>query len=82
MAIKKYKPTTPGRRGMTGLTFEEITKKAPEKSLCESLNKSGGRNNTGRITTRHHGGGHKQLYRIIDFKRNKDGIPATVKAIE
>ena len=82
MAIKKYKPTTPGRRGMTGLTFEEITKKTPEKSLCESFNKSGGRNNTGRITTRHHGGGHKQLYRIIDFKRNKDGIPATVKAIE
>ena len=82
MAIKKYKPTTPGRRGMTGLTFEEITKKSPEKSLCESFNKSGGRNNTGRITTRHHGGGHKQLYRIVDFKRNKDDIPATVKAIE
>ncbi|MBR0462120.1 MAG: 50S ribosomal protein L2 [Erysipelotrichaceae bacterium] len=82
MAIKKYKPTTPGRRGMTGLTFEEITKSKPEKSLTVSFNKSGGRNNTGRITTRHIGGGHKQLYRIIDFKRNKDGIPATVKAIE
>ncbi|MBR3227398.1 MAG: 50S ribosomal protein L2 [Erysipelotrichaceae bacterium] len=82
MAIKKYKPTTPGRRGMTGLTFEEITKSKPEKSLTVSFNKSGGRNNTGRITTRHIGGGHKQLYRIIDFKRNKDDIPATVKAIE
>ncbi len=82
MAIKKYKPTTPGRRGMTGLTFEEITKKSPEKSLIVSFSKSGGRNNTGRITTRHHGGGHKQLYRIIDFKRNKDNIPAKVAAIE
>ena len=82
MAIKKYKPTTPGRRGMTGLTFEEITKSKPEKSLTVSLKKSGGRNNTGRITTRHIGGGHKQLYRIIDFKRNKDGIPATVKEVE
>ena len=82
MAIKKYKPTTPGRRGMTGLTFEEITKKSPEKSLTVSFSKSGGRNNTGRITTRHHGGGHKQLYRIIDFKRNKDNIPAKVSAIE
>ena len=82
MAIKKYKPTTPGRRGMTGLTFEEVTKSKPEKSLTVSFNKSGGRNNTGRITTRHIGGGHKQLYRIIDFKRNKDGIKGTVKAIE
>ena len=82
MAIKKYKPTTPGRRGMTGLTFEEITKSTPERSLIENLNKKGGRNNTGRITTRHHGGGHKQQYRVIDFKRNKDGIKATVKAIE
>ena len=82
MAIKKYKPTTPGRRGMTGLAYTEITKKSPEKSLTESFNKSGGRNNTGRITTRHHGGGHKQLYRIIDFKRNKDGIKAKVTAIE
>ena len=82
MAIKAYKPTTPGRRGMTGLTFEEITKKKPEKSLTVSFSKSGGRNNTGRITTRHHGGGHKQLYRIIDFKRNKDNIVANVAAIE
>lgn len=82
MAIKNYKPTTPGRRGMTGLTFEEITKKTPEKSLCVSFNKSGGRNNTGHITTRHHGGGHKQLYRLVDFKRNKDNIVATVNAIE
>ena len=82
MAIKKYKPTTPGRRGMTGLTFEEITKTKPEKALTVTIKKTGGRNNTGRITTRHHGGGHKQLYRVIDFKRNKDNVPATVKAIE
>lgn len=82
MAIKKYKPTTPGRRGMTGLTYEEITKTTPEKSLTVTIKKTGGRNNTGRITTRHHGGGHKQLYRIVDFKRNKDNIPATVNAIE
>ncbi len=82
MAIKKYKPTTPGRRGMTGLTYDEITTTKPEKSLTVSFNKSGGRNNTGRITTRHIGGGHKQLYRIIDFKRNKDGIPAVVKTVE
>ena len=82
MAIKKYKPTTPGRRGMTGLTFEEITKTTPEKSLTVTIKKTGGRNNTGRITTRHHGGGHKQLYRIVDFKRNKDDIPAKVSAIE
>ena len=82
MAIKKYKPTTPGRRGMTGLTYEEITKTTPEKSLTVTIKKTGGRNNTGRITTRHHGGGHKQLYRIVDFKRNKDDIPAKVSAIE
>lgn len=82
MAIKKYKPTTPGRRGMTGLTFEEITKSTPEKSLTVTIKKTGGRNNTGRITTRHHGGGHKQLYRVVDFKRNKDDVPAVVKAIE
>ena len=82
MAIKSYKPTTPGRRGMTGLTYEEITKTSPEKSLTVTIKKTGGRNNTGRITTRHHGGGHKQLYRIVDFKRNKDNIPATVAAIE
>ncbi|MDF9825168.1 large subunit ribosomal protein L2 [Breznakia sp. PF5-3] len=82
MGIKKYKPTTPGRRGMTSLTFEEITKTTPEKSLTEKLTKHSGRNNDGRITTRHKGGGHKRLYRVIDFKRNKDGIAATVAAIE
>jgi len=82
MAIKKYKPTTPGRRGMSGLTFEELTTSKPQKSLTAGFSKSGGRNNTGRITTRHHGGGHKQLYRIIDFKRNKDGVPAKVATIE
>ena len=82
MAIKKYKPTTPGRRNMTGFTFEEITKKEPEKSLVVSLNSTGGRNSQGRITARHRGGGHKRKYRIIDFKRNKDGVPAKVAAIE
>ena len=82
MAIKKYKPTTPGRRGMTSLTFEEITKSSPERSLLVSKKSKGGRNNTGRITSRHQGGGHKQQYRVIDFKRNKDDIPATVKTIE
>ena len=83
MAIKKYKPTTPGRRGMTTLTNEEITKSTPERSLITSVSKkTGGRNNTGRITSRHIGGGHKQLYRAIDFKRNKDDIVGNVKAIE
>jgi len=82
MAVKKYKPTTPGRRGMTVSTFEEITKKEPEKSLTVSLNKTGGRNMYGRITMRHRGGGHKRKYRIIDFKRDKDGVPAKVAAIE
>ncbi len=82
MAIKKYKPITPGRRGMSGLTFEEITATTPERSLTESLSKKGGRNNTGRITTRHQGGGHKRKYRIIDFKRNKDNVPAKVATIE
>ncbi|MFY9204001.1 MAG: 50S ribosomal protein L2, partial [Limnochordia bacterium] len=82
MAVKKYKPTTPGRRGMTVSTFEEITKKKPEKSLTVALNKSGGRNMYGRITMRHRGGGHKRKYRIIDFKRDKDGVPAKVAAIE
>ncbi|MCK9524413.1 MAG: 50S ribosomal protein L2 [Limnochordia bacterium] len=82
MAIKKYKPTTPGRRNMTGYTFEEITKKEPEKSLVVSLKSTGGRNAEGRITARHRGGGHKRKYRIIDFKRNKDGIPANVASIE
>jgi len=82
MAVKKYRPTSPARRFMTVSTFEEITKKEPEKSLVETLNKSGGRNSYGRITVRHRGGGTKQKYRIIDFKRNKDGIPAKVAAIE
>ncbi|MCF0109065.1 MAG: 50S ribosomal protein L2 [Erysipelotrichaceae bacterium] len=82
MAIKKYKPTTNGRRGMSTLANEEITKSTPEKSLLAPLNKKGGRNNTGRITTRHQGGGHKQKYRMVDFRRNKDNVPATVAAIE
>lgn len=82
MAIKKYKPMTPGRRGMTTLSNEELTVATPERSLTESLNKTGGRNNTGRITTRHIGGGHKRQYRIIDFKRNKDEVPAKVATIE
>ena len=82
MAIKKYKPTTNGRRGMTGLAFDEITAVKPERSLVETLSKTGGRNNTGRITTRQIGGGHKRQYRLIDFKRNKDAIPAVVATIE
>lgn len=82
MSIRTYKPTTPSRRNMTNSTFGEITKTAPEKSLLVSLSKSGGRNNQGVITCRHIGGGHKRKYRIIDFKRNKDGIPAVVKTIE
>jgi large subunit ribosomal protein L2 len=82
MALKKYKPTSPGRRFMSVSTFEEVTKTRPEKSLTEPLTKKGGRNNTGRITTRHQGGGHKRRYRVIDFKRVKDGVPAKVAAIE
>jgi len=82
MAIKKYKPTTPGRRGMTTLVNAEITTNKPEYSLTEKLSKTGGRNNNGCITTRHIGGGHKRLYRIIDFKRNKDLIVARVATIE
>ena len=82
MPIKKYKPTTPGRRGMTSLSRDEITCDKPEKSLLAPLKSKGGRNNNGRITTRHQGGGHKRSYRIIDFKRNKDGIPAKVATIE
>jgi large subunit ribosomal protein L2 len=82
MAVKKYKPTSPGRRFMSVNTFEEITATKPEKSLTETLTKNGGRNVNGRITVRHRGGGAKRKYRIIDFKRNKDGIPATVKTIE
>jgi large subunit ribosomal protein L2 len=82
MPIRKYKPTSPARRSMSVSTFEEITKKRPEKSLIEPLKKHAGRNNRGRITTRHRGGGAKRNYRIIDFKRNKFGIPAKVAAIE
>ena len=82
MPIKKYKPTTPGRRGMTSLSYEEITTDKPEKSLLEPLKSKGGRINNGRITTRHQGGGHKRAYRVIDFKRNKDGVPARVATIE
>ena len=82
MAVRKYKPTSNGRRNMSVLTFEEITTDTPEKSLLAPKNSKGGRNNTGKITVRHQGGGVKQKYRIIDFKRNKDNIPATVKTIE
>jgi len=82
MAIKSFKPTTPSRREMTVSTFEEITKESPEKSLTAPLHKKGGRNNAGRLSVRHHGGGHKRLYRIIDFKRDKDGVPARVASIE
>lgn len=82
MPIKAYKPTSPGRRGMTGYTFSEITKKKPEKSLTEPLKKSAGRNNQGKLTVRHRGGGHKRMYRIIDFKRDLREVPAEVIAIE
>jgi large subunit ribosomal protein L2 len=82
MPIRKYKPTSPARRSMSVSTFEEITKKKPEKRLIEPLKKHAGRNNRGRITTRHRGGGAKRFYRIIDFKRNKIGVPARVAAIE
>lgn len=82
MGIKKYNPYTPSRRHMTGSTFEEITKKTPEKSLVVSLKKHSGRNNQGKITVRHRGGGSKIKYRMIDFKRNKDGVPGKVVAIE
>src|SRR4029079_5424394 len=82
MPIRRYKPTSPGRRFMSVSTFEEITKKRPEKSLLEPVTKKGGRNSNGRITTRHQGGGHKRRYRVIDFKRVKDGVRAKVAAIE
>jgi large subunit ribosomal protein L2 len=82
MGIRKYKPTSPGRRFVTSSDFEEVTRDRPEKSLTGKITKSGGRNNRGRITTRHIGGGHKRRYRIIDFKRRKDGVPAKVAAIE
>jgi large subunit ribosomal protein L2 len=82
MAIKSYKPTSPGRRFVTTSAFDEITRTEPEKSLVKPVNRKGGRNNYGRITTRHQGGGHKRAYRIIDFKRDKDGVPGRVDSIE
>ena len=82
MAIKKYKPTTPGRRGMTVTDYSVLSKVEPERSLLEPMKKSAGRNNTGRITVRHHGGGNRTKYRVIDFKRDKLDMPATVKTLE
>ncbi len=82
MGIRKYKPTSAGRRNMSVSTFEEITRKGPEPGLVEPLRKKAGRNNQGKVTTRHRGGGHKRLYRVIDFKRKKHAIPAKVAAIE
>lgn len=82
MAVKKFKPTSPGRRFATVLTFDEITRTQPEKSLLAPLKKTGGRNARGKITVYHRGGGHKKMYRYIDFKRNKDGVPAKVASIE
>ena len=82
MGVKQYKPTSPGRRSMSVADFKEITRTTPEESLVRPLKKSGGRNNNGRITCRHRGGGHKRQYRIIDFRRNRIGIPAIVSAIE
>src|SRR5579859_4636211 len=82
MPVKTFKPTSPGRRQMSTSSFEEITKSKPERSLTEPLKKHAGRNNQGRITVRHRGGGHKRRYRIIDFKRNKDGVPGRVSSIE
>jgi large subunit ribosomal protein L2 len=82
MGIRTYKPTSAGRRDMTSSDFKEITKSKPEKSLTEGKSKSGGRGNTGRITSRFRGGGHKQKYRLVDFKRDKNGVPAKVAAVE
>src|ERR1041384_7799169 len=82
MPIKVYKPTSAGRRGMTGHSFEEITTSTPQRSLTEAVRKRGGRNNTGRVTVRHRGGGHKRRYRIIDFKRDKFDVPAQVVSVE
>jgi len=82
MALKSYKPTTPSRRGMTGHSFEEITRDTPEKSLLAPLKKAAGRNVRGKITVRHQGGGHKRMYRMVDFRRDKAGIPARVATIE
>ncbi|MDR7419454.1 MAG: 50S ribosomal protein L2 [Armatimonadota bacterium] len=82
MGVKKFKPTTPGRRFATISSFEEITKTRPERALLEPLRNRAGRNNMGRVTTRHQGGGHKRQYRVVDYKRDKDGVPAKVAAIE
>lgn len=82
MAVKKYNPVTPGTRFRVGNSFEEVTTSTPEKSLLAPISKSGGRNHSGKMTVRNRGGGHKRRYRVIDFKRNKDGIPGTVKTIE
>jgi len=82
MAIKVYKPTSPGRRGMSVSTFQDVTQTSPEKSLLRPLRKRAGRNNQGRITVRHRGGGHKRAYRVIDFKRDKFGVPARVASVE
>src|SRR5258707_8023378 len=83
MGIRKYKPTTPGRRGASGADFSEVTRDEPEKSLVRPLHGTGGRNVHGKITTRHQGGGHKRAYRLIDFRRSdKDGVPAKVAHIE
>ncbi|MDD2585986.1 MAG: 50S ribosomal protein L2 [Syntrophomonadaceae bacterium] len=82
MGIKKFKPTTPSRRHMTVMSFDEITRSEPEKSLTAPLKRTGGRNAKGRLTVRHRGGGHKRLYRVVDFKRRKDNVPAKVAAIE
>ncbi|MCS6897754.1 MAG: 50S ribosomal protein L2, partial [Nitrospira sp.] len=82
MALKFYRPTSPGRRGMTAVSTEELTKKKPEKSLTSFHLRSGGRNNSGRMTVRFRGGGHKRLYRAVDFHRDKVGVPARVEAIE
>lgn len=82
MPVKKYKPTSPGRRGMSGATFEEITKSTPERSLLVPKRARGGRNSYGRVTVRHRGGGHRRHYRLVDFKRDKHGIPARVAAVE
>jgi large subunit ribosomal protein L2 len=82
MAVRKYKPTTPGRRGASVSDFKEITRTTPEKSLTRPIKRKAGRNAHGRITARHQGGGHKRAYRVIDFKRNKDGVPAKVATIE
>src|SRR3954467_13768043 len=83
MGIRKYKPTTPGRRGSSVADFVEITRSTPEKSLVRPLHSKGGRNNSGRVTVRHQGGGHKRAYRVVDFRRHdKDGVPAKVAHIE